>query len=149
VFGYDPSTDIIMLKEPGTHGGVVNMRLYKAAQLQVCSGGVFISLCSPLFLLDCLATAWSPPPPPGLAHTPSPPPPPLPPPPSAHPHLSPPRWVVNMRLYKAAQLQVGNDGSWRFVAHGVCGGHLSAKPQHAACVLFPCLHPHAPPPKHH
>ena len=39
VFGYDPSTDIIMLKEPGTHGGVVNMRLYKAAQLQVGWGG--------------------------------------------------------------------------------------------------------------
>jgi hypothetical protein len=36
VFGYDPSTDIVMLKEPGTHGGVVNLRLYKAAQLQVC-----------------------------------------------------------------------------------------------------------------
>jgi hypothetical protein len=35
VFGYDPSTDIVMLKEPGTHGGVVNLRLYKAAQLQV------------------------------------------------------------------------------------------------------------------
>jgi hypothetical protein len=37
VFGYDPSTDIVMLKEPGTHGGVVNLRLYKAAQLQVCA----------------------------------------------------------------------------------------------------------------
>lgn len=35
VFGYDPSTDILMLTEPGTHGGVVNLRLYKAAQLQV------------------------------------------------------------------------------------------------------------------
>jgi len=35
VFGYDPSTDVVIIKEPGTHGGVVNLRLYKAAQLQV------------------------------------------------------------------------------------------------------------------
>eukprot|EP00878_Enallax_costatus_P003780 GHUV01003996.1.p1 GENE.GHUV01003996.1~~GHUV01003996.1.p1 ORF type:complete len:180 (+),score=44.74 GHUV01003996.1:322-861(+) len=35
VFGYDPNTDMVMIKEPGTHGGVVNLRLYKAAQLQV------------------------------------------------------------------------------------------------------------------
>eukprot|EP00775_Hariotina_reticulata_P007469 gene7469-7679_t len=35
VFGYDPSTDVVMIKEPGAHGGVVNLRLYKAAQLQV------------------------------------------------------------------------------------------------------------------
>jgi hypothetical protein len=37
VFGYDPHTDIVMIKEQGTHGGVVNLRLYKAAQLEVCS----------------------------------------------------------------------------------------------------------------
>jgi hypothetical protein len=37
VFGYDPQTDTVMIKEQGTHGGVVNLRLYKAAQLEVCS----------------------------------------------------------------------------------------------------------------
>ncbi|KAF8058345.1 RMD5 [Scenedesmus sp. PABB004] len=37
VFGYDAATDVVMIREPGTHGGVVNLRLYKAAQLQVLS----------------------------------------------------------------------------------------------------------------
>jgi hypothetical protein len=38
VFGYDPHTDVVMIKEQGTHGGVVNLRLYKATQLEVgCS----------------------------------------------------------------------------------------------------------------
>eukprot|EP00879_Flechtneria_rotunda_P004289 GHRR01004538.1.p1 GENE.GHRR01004538.1~~GHRR01004538.1.p1 ORF type:complete len:178 (+),score=50.01 GHRR01004538.1:277-810(+) len=35
VFGYDPGTEMVMIKQPGTHGGVVNLRLYKADQLQV------------------------------------------------------------------------------------------------------------------
>jgi hypothetical protein len=35
VFGYDPHTDVVMIKEQGTHGGVVNLRLYKGEQLQV------------------------------------------------------------------------------------------------------------------
>lgn len=38
LFGYDPNTDVVMIKEPGTHGGVVNLRLYKAQQLKVCYG---------------------------------------------------------------------------------------------------------------
>uniref|UniRef100_A0A383VVG2 AD domain-containing protein n=1 Tax=Tetradesmus obliquus TaxID=3088 RepID=A0A383VVG2_TETOB len=37
VFGYDPHTDTVMIKEQGTHGGVVNLRMYKAEQLQVLS----------------------------------------------------------------------------------------------------------------
>lgn len=45
MFGYDPTTDIVMLKEPGTHGGVVNLRLYKAAQLQVGVSVRFFQRC--------------------------------------------------------------------------------------------------------
>jgi hypothetical protein len=47
VFGYDPTTDMVMLREAGTHGGVVNVRLYKAAQLTVCrcAAAAFGAVC--------------------------------------------------------------------------------------------------------
>lgn len=46
MFGYDPHTDTVMIKEQGTHGGVVNLRLYKAEQLQVRSRSSSSCSCS-------------------------------------------------------------------------------------------------------
>lgn len=39
VFAYDPATQSLVLKQPGTHGGVSNLRLYAAAAIQVRRGG--------------------------------------------------------------------------------------------------------------
>jgi hypothetical protein len=35
IFGYDPATECLMLKQPGTHGGVANLRLIKASAIKV------------------------------------------------------------------------------------------------------------------
>ena len=35
IFGYDPATECLMLKQPGTHGGVANLRLIKASAVKV------------------------------------------------------------------------------------------------------------------
>ena len=37
VFGYDPNTQTLMLKEAGTHGGVCNLRLLKVSAIKVSS----------------------------------------------------------------------------------------------------------------
>lgn len=43
VFGYDPVTDVVMIREQGTHAGVVNLRLYKASQLEVSTSAASAS----------------------------------------------------------------------------------------------------------
>ena len=43
IFGYDPATECLMLKQPGTHGGVANLRLIKASAIKVRVAFVFCS----------------------------------------------------------------------------------------------------------